>query len=89
MIVKELELSHWTLALAAAVVYHVVFKMSISSSDSALALVMWAPAVNVLWFIVAFHSGWSAFLECNAIFVPPLFEPINGDHDRPRLADRV
>jgi hypothetical protein len=91
MIVKELEMGHCTLALAAAIVYHVVFKMSIKSSDNALTLPMWATAINALWVLLAFHSEcwWLVLIECNAIFVTPSSEPINGDRNGARLADRV
>jgi hypothetical protein len=75
MILKELEMNHYILALAAAVVYHVVFKMLIRSSDNALTLFMWAPAVNALWLLLGLHSEcwWRVLIECNVIFVPPFF----------------
>jgi hypothetical protein len=91
MIVKALEMSHYILALAVAVVYHVIFKMSIRSSDNALALCIWALALNPLWLLLALHSEcwWLVFIQCNAIFVPPSSEPINGDRNGARVADRV
>jgi hypothetical protein len=91
MIVKELEMGHCILALSAAIVYHVVFKMSIKLSDSALTLPLWALTVNALWVLLAFHSEccWLVLIQCNAVFVPPSSEPINGDYHGARLADRV
>jgi hypothetical protein len=75
MIDTELEMSYYFLAVVAAVVYHVIFKMSIKSSDNALTLAMWAPAVNALWLLLAFHSEcwWRVSIGCNLIFVSPLF----------------
>jgi hypothetical protein len=91
MIVKVLEMSHYTLAFATAGVYHVVFKVSIKSSDSALALPMGALALNAPWLLLALNADrwWLVLIQCNAVFVSPSFGPINGDHNRARLSNRV